>query len=136
MGDLLKALQKLKADGIILSYKSNDLLSCSDSDEQKQLFESYKGLLNIPNIPTCVQVIKKTNDEETALSNLILGTELRTVFILDTQGTKIISKISLPSTPVSILTHGLLETDYRLIVACRDDRVYFIKNGEVVIFTY
>jgi len=134
--DLIKGLQKLKADGIIMSYKSNDLLSCQNIDEQKQLFESYKGLINIPNMPTCVQVIKCQNDEETALSNLILGTELRTLFVLDTQGTKIIKKFSLPSTPVNILTHGLLETDYKLIVACRDDRVYFIRNGEVFIFLF
>lgn len=131
--DLLKALNKIKAEGIDLSYKSNDLLSCQDFEEQKKLFESYKELLTIPDMPTCIQVLKKQSEEETALSNLILGTELKSVLVLDSQGTSILKKIKLPSAPFQILAHGLLEFDYRLIVACRDDRVYFIRNGEVII---
>ena len=53
------------------------------------------------------------------------------MLLFDIQGTSIVKKIILPSVPVNILTHGILETEYKLIVACRDDRVYFIRNGEV-----
>lgn len=129
--NLIQSLHKLKSEGIPLSYKSNDLLSCQSIDEQKEIFRSYKTLLTIPNMPTCVQVIKKDSEDEYALSNLVLGTEMKTVLILDSQGTAIIKKVVLPSTPVTILVHGFLESEYKLIVGCRDDKIYFVKNNEV-----
>lgn len=131
LAPFLQNLNKLKAEGFQLSYKSNDILSCQSVEEQKKLLISYKNLQNLPNMPTCVQVIKKEAEEEYALSNLIIGTEMRTVLILDNQGTSIIKKMMLPSIPVVIIAHGLLEEQYKLIVGCRDDKIYFIRNGEV-----
>lgn len=134
--ELIKGLNKLKTENFPLSYKSTDLVSFQDPEEQKQIFEINRTLNNIPNLPTCVSVIRKNSEEDTALSSLILGTEMKTVLILDSQGTSIIKKIVLPSAAVTILVHGLLENEYRLIVSCRDDRIYFIRNGEVSSFIY
>ena len=74
LAELIQALNKTSHDAVFpLSYKSTDLITCQDFEEQKQIFENYKGMVSIPNMPTCVTTIKKSSEEETALSQLILG---------------------------------------------------------------
>ena len=34
-------------------------------------------------------------------------------------------------TPVQLAPLGLMSVDYRILVACREGRIYTIKNGEV-----
>jgi Bardet-Biedl syndrome 1 protein len=37
----------------------------------------------------------------------------------------------LPSVPVFIAAAGLFDVEYRIVVACRDGRIYVLKNGEM-----
>ena len=72
-------------------------------------------------------------DEEKALQMLVLGTESKDIFILETNGMSIKKKISgLKSVPCFIQATGQHDVDYRIYAACRDGRVYLIRNGEVV----
>ena len=69
---------------------------------------------------------------------LIIGTESRDILVLESTGMAIKKKITgLKSVASFIQATGQFDVDYRIYVACRDGRVYLIKNGEVVPdFTY
>ena len=62
---------------------------------------------------------------------LIVGTEHQQLIILEPNGQKIKLEIALESVPVFILSDGVFDIDYKLHVACRNGRVYTIKQGKV-----
>lgn len=62
---------------------------------------------------------------------LVVGTEQRNLFILDQSGMAIKKQINLKSVPAFIQCSGQYDVDYRIYVACRDGKVYVIKQGEV-----
>ncbi len=77
--------------------------------------------------------INKSLDEEKTVQFLILGTESRDILILESNGMAIKKKITgLKSVPCFIQATGQYDVDHRIYVACRDGKVYLIKNGEVV----
>ena len=73
--------------------------------------------------------INKNMDEDKAVSQLIVGTENREIHFFDQTGGKIKKTMSVPAIPVFLEAVGLYDVDYRLYVACRDGKVYTIKNG-------
>jgi hypothetical protein len=81
---------------------------------------------------TCMEGIPRREISETASSCLCIGTESRQVVILDPQGFSIVVKAVLPSVPAFICVTGMLEVDYRVVCACRDGRIYTIKNGQLL----
>jgi len=75
--------------------------------------------------------INKTIDDEKGISQLVIGTENKSILILDPSGSNISQEFKLSSTPVYILSEGLIDTDYKLTILCRDGKIYEIKNGHV-----
>jgi Bardet-Biedl syndrome 1 protein len=76
--------------------------------------------------------VNKGLDEEKAVQMLIVGTESRDLYILETSGMSIKKNISgLKSVPCFLQTSGQFDVEYRIYVACRDGKVYLIKNGEI-----
>ena len=63
---------------------------------------------------------------------LLVGTEHQQLIVLEPSGQKFRKEIKLKSVPVFILAHGQYEIDYRIFVACRDGRVYQIKQDKVL----
>lgn len=95
---------------------------------------------------TCMEVLKKDSDEPDSVSLLVVGTENGAIYILppDPAGSAYLCKIQLQSAPVLMNVSGLFDTEWRyptssntfnttwrVIVACRDGRVYNIKEGDV-----
>jgi Bardet-Biedl syndrome 1 protein len=48
-----------------------------------------------------------------------------------TATTGVRNKFQLASTPVFVASTGLLDVDYRIVVACRNGHIYTVKNNEV-----
>ncbi|ETO23457.1 hypothetical protein RFI_13725 [Reticulomyxa filosa] len=71
--------------------------------------------------------IKKDTDEETAASQLVLGTEHNQILFLNVTASEILTTVILPATPVFLYPIGLFSVDYRLVVATRSSAVYSIK---------
>ncbi|UXI22696.1 lysine-specific demethylase 8 [Sarcoptes scabiei] len=81
---------------------------------------------------TCMALLKKTVSDTNSASCLVLGTENRTVLILEIEAFTILATANLPSVPVFIQTNGLFDVEYKLLFACRDAHVYLIKRGYTV----
>lgn len=63
---------------------------------------------------------------------LIVGTESKDIFLLEPSGMAIKKKITLKSVPCFIESTGQFDVDYRLYAACRDGKVYVIRNSEIM----
>lgn len=80
-----------------------------------------------------MEVINKFNTQEVETpSNLVIGTEGGNIFVIDGNGSKIIYKNKLASIPTAIATYGAYEADYRVHIACRNEQIYTIRNGELM----
>ncbi len=128
-----------------LSERSLDLLALENEPSRLESYvkdelagDKYKQ--PISTCITCMEVL--TRHGENANGNeggyvrgpglLVLGTESRKVLILDPSSREIIRTIRLPSVPVFIAVSGSLQVEYRIIVSCRDNRMYSIKNGDLI----
>lgn len=62
---------------------------------------------------------------------LIVGTEQRQLIILDQTGLAIKKTFILKAVPCFIQSQGQYDVDHKIYVACRDGKVYVIRNGEL-----
>merc|ERR1719408_377544 len=104
-----------------------------DNEQQQEFVRKVKDSLLQQNTSiTCMEVLKQNMDEPTAVSMLVLGTENRLVYILDSTALSIATTIELDAVPSFISVLGLFDVEYRITVACRDGNIYTIKNGQVL----
>ena len=129
----IKLLSDIRDRGMRISSRSAELLSL-DLDEQRiQFVEDMKNLPFVQHtLITCMETIKKDQEDIDAINALIVGTELGQVLCLphDPVNSEFIWKVELPSPPVLFNIAGILEGEYRINVICRDAKLYTIKNGD------
>ena len=122
----------MRDNGARLSSRSLDMLALDDGAEIAAFYNSVKDApLRQLSVVTCMETINKDMDEKDSVSSLVIGTEACDVLILDPPGSKILTRATLRSVPVSIAVIGMYEVEYRVIVSCRDGSIYQIKNGQV-----
>jgi len=132
--EALTALSQARDNGVKLSSHSLDLIMIENEGKLLEYVNETKFLqLSQQTLITCMEVIKKDSDDEDAVSLLVVGTENGVVYILPTDpaGSTYICKIQLQSTPVILNVSGLFDTEWRIIAACRDGKVYNIKDGDI-----
>mmetsp|Transcript_80632 Transcript_80632/g.231512 ORF Transcript_80632/g.231512 Transcript_80632/m.231512 type:complete len:589 (-) Transcript_80632:49-1815(-) len=134
--DVRAAFEKLNAareSGTVLSNISIDFLALEDAEQQAEFSKNMRiNLTHQQTSITCMEVLKQNMDEPTAVSMLVLGTENRMVYILDSTALNIATKVELDAVPTFISVLGLYDVEYRITVACRDGNIYTIKNGQVL----
>ena len=122
-------LTQLRESGVQLSSRSMDLLR---ADHPQQIYDYCDSCRHIPllqqTVVTCMGVIPKSSLELHAVGCLVVGTEGKEVMVLDPSGTSVDFSVTLPSVPVELRATGRLELDHRILVSCRDCKVYAIKN--------
>lgn len=118
-----------------MSTRSLDLISLSNhSDINAFITENKLFPIVMSNYIICMDTIKKINNEIVyTASNIVVGTEGGNIFIIDSSGSKILNKLQLDNVPNCLAIYGAYESDYRIYVACRNEYMYLISNGEVVI---
>lgn len=128
--DACTTLNNLRDNEVYLSSRSSELLSYDNDSEREAFIQSVisSPLSQTPCI-TCLGVLQKDMELETGTSLLVIGTENKFVYILDQVGSTILKKSQLSSVPAFISTSGLMSAESRVIVACRDSKVFTIKNG-------
>jgi Bardet-Biedl syndrome 1 protein len=131
--DAMNELNTLRERGINLSARSYDLLAIDKADAMLEYIETHKNsALSQSTTITCMTSIKKDLDEDKAVSLLVLGTEHKYIIVLDSSGSSILRKIQIPAVPAILVAFGLYQVEYRIIIGCRDGRIYNIKNGELL----
>ncbi|RWS29918.1 Bardet-Biedl syndrome 1 protein-like protein [Leptotrombidium deliense] len=121
---------RLEIGEVGLTPRSQKFLSLSNAQEMEAFVSSQENqTLRRLQIITCVASIKKTVDDEKAISCFILGTENKDIFIIEPDAFTVLCSVKLPSVPVFIEVNGLFDVEYRLIVTCRDAHIYTIKRG-------
>ena len=84
------------------------------------------------NYITCLGRINKNMDEEKAVQMLVIGTEHCDVLFLQANCQKIEKEVKVSSVPVLFHIEGTFAVEHRIFVACRNGRIYQIKNGNVL----
>lgn len=134
-GEAVASLEALRDSGVRLSSRSADLLlvdPAADPEGRTAFCEAHKGLpLEQKTLVTCMSTMNKNDEAEGAVSSLVVGTEHGQVLILDPPGSSIAARVQLPSTPTMLAVTGLFDVEWRIIVACRDGKLYTMKSGEV-----
>merc|ERR1719321_2013031 len=134
--DARTAYEKLnvaRENGTALSNHSIDFLGLEDAENQLEYVKKIKETLLVQNTAiTCMEVLRQNMDEPTAVSMLVLGTENKMVYILDSSALNIAQKVEVDAVPSFISVLGLYDVEYRITVACRDGNIYTIKNGQVL----
>jgi len=126
-------LNHARESGTVLSNHSIDFLATEDNEAQADMVKRTKDtLLQQQTSITCMEVLKQNMDDPTAVSMLVLGTENKMVYILDSSALTIQQKVELDAVPSFISVLGLYDVEYRITVACRDGNIYTIKNGQVL----
>lgn len=80
-------------------------------------------------VVTCMGILQKYSNEENTISCLVIGAENKDILVLDPEAFTILSKTTVPSVPVFLCVSGLFDVDYRIMIACRDSKVYHLKKG-------
>jgi len=126
-------LNAVRESGTVLSNISIDFLAIEDADQQADFVKKNKDQLkNQQTSITCMETLKQNMDEPTAVSMLVLGTENKMIYILNSSALEAASKVELEAVPTFISILGLYDVEYRITVACRDGNIYTIKNGQVL----
>ena len=134
--DAFDELANMRDAGTVLTSRSLDLLAIEEGPEVAMRQEQFaRANCSDPLVQqtsiTCMSTIKKNLDDWDAVSCLYLGTEAGQLYILQPSSTGVRNKFQLSSPPVFVASTGLLDVDYRIIVACRNGHIYTIKNNEV-----
>lgn len=119
-----------QADEVPLTSRSRKLLTLQSLEEMNNFVNTQKSTgLKRTTVITCMATIKRSVLEEDALSCLVVGTENREIYFIESEAFTVLCNYSLPSVPVFIDVSGLFDVEFRLIVSCRDASIYVVKRG-------
>jgi Bardet-Biedl syndrome 1 protein len=120
--------------GIQISSRSFELLTIETDANRVAFINDMKDTNYVQQtLITCMETLKKENEDLDGISLLVVGTEAGAILILpqDPINSSFLCRIQLPSTPAMISISGIFDVEWRISVICRDGRLYSIKNGEV-----
>jgi Bardet-Biedl syndrome 1 protein len=132
LDNALDLLKQTRDAGNVLTSRSTELLALNSLEKQNKFIKDCRGKnLVQQTVITCMGTLKKTSHDIDAVSLLVFGTEANHILIKDAGSpTGFLCEVSLPVTPVMLSITGLFDVEWRISVACRDGKVYSIKNGD------
>jgi len=131
-GTTAALLSQARDNGANLSAQSMDFLSFEDDASRDQYGQRHAGDRLEPTATvTCMSSLRTAMDEPDAASCLVLACEDGRIMLLNTAGTKMDHCIQLPAPACKMVATGLRDIEYRIIIACRNGKIYSIKNGEM-----
>ncbi|KAK6180671.1 hypothetical protein SNE40_008677 [Patella caerulea] len=126
---LRDALEGLRSDGQLLTVRSLKFLQLESTDLEAFANLHKHAPLKRQTVITCLDTLKKSLADEDAISCLVVGTENKSIYILDPEAFTVLTTVDLPSIPVFISVNGLYDVEYRLVVSCRNGCIYTLKRG-------
>ena len=132
IGSAVTQLTELRDSGADVTARTVELLSYDDEAERTMFADRVKNQpLVQTTVITCMEKISTNSSEEISVSRLVIGTENKRLLIVDATDCSIVVSCQLPGVPVFIAALGLMDNDYRILVASRSGRIFIIKNGEL-----
>lgn len=127
---LREMLEGMRSEGVPLTVRSLRYLQLTDVADFEAFVNLYKNApLRRQTVITCLSTLKKSMADEDAISCLVLGTESKSVYVLDPEAFTVLTTMELPSVPVFLSVTGLYDVEYRIVVACRNGCIYTLKRG-------
>lgn len=132
-GDIINAVDKLKKareNGENLAPRSTGLIATEDPTTRESHIKEWinQPLSESPCVCT-MSSLKRLRDDPDSTCMLVIGLENGHILFLDPPGS-VTTVVQLPSASTHISVSGKFEVEYRVVVACRNGKVYTIKNGE------
>ena len=123
------ALLKKNLPPTALTTQTNYFLQLDADSDAQEFIESYKNkAIKRETVITCISTIKKSVNEDDAISSVVVGTEHKQVLIVDSEAYTVLQTFNVPAVPVIINVSGVFAVDFRLFVACRDGKVYMLRK--------
>lgn len=116
--------RKLALSTTSLSFIAADLKQNNVQNRYKELFSDISSL----DCVTAMASIKNNALEEDKSTRLLVGTESRTLLLLDSKDTKVDKKWEFDSPPSAIIASGYMSGSSIIVVVCRDRTVKVISN--------
>ncbi|KAK3092485.1 hypothetical protein FSP39_003456 [Pinctada imbricata] len=130
---LREMLEGMRAEGTVLTVRSLRFLQLQDITDCEAFANLYRFTpLRRQTVITSLATLKKSHADEDAISCLVLGTESKSVYVLDPEAFTVLTTMELPSVPVFLSVTGLFDVEYRIVVACRNGCIYTLKRGTTV----
>ena len=102
----------------------------NDRGDAQAFVDAHRGFpMKRQTVVTCIATLKKSHDEEKAVSCLILGSESSMIYVLDPEAFTILDSMVVPAPPAHLAVTGLYDVDYRIVVACRNGTICTLKRG-------
>ena len=121
---------KSDPDAIPLTALSTKFIQ-TNPVQRKHFISLYKDTpLKRQTVITCLDTLKKSHNEDDAISCLVIGTESKEILVLDPEAFTMLLQLKVPSVPVFIRATGLYDVDFRLLVACRNGNIFVMKKGQ------
>ena len=131
----VKALLEARESGVQLTSRSTELLSFESNAAARAAYVSEMKQVQYvqQTLITCMEPLKKDSEEIDALTLIVVGTESGHVMILplDPNNSAFLCRLALPSAPVLMSVSGIYDVEWRVTCACRDGKMYTMKNGDV-----
>ena len=84
-----------RADGVTLTVRSLRFLQLSDSSDMNNFCDVYKNSpLKRQTVITCLNTLKKSMADDDAISCLVLGTEDKSIYVLDPEAFTVLAAVS------------------------------------------
>ncbi|KAF2901979.1 hypothetical protein ILUMI_04215 [Ignelater luminosus] len=131
--DSSKIIENLKNTPFgLLSPRSQTLVNLPQEDI-KEFIEKYSSIHLTKSSPiTCMTSLKRNSEDPLAISCPVLATEQGQVYVLDPQSFTILHEAHISNakaTPSIIRASGILDIEFRIIVACREMFITLLRRG-------
>ena len=134
--ELLAGLENLKSEVPIqkMSFHSQYFLTLDNEDAKLevlgQILSNFGEKLNISNLLiTCITTIKKVENSKNETDVIVVGTELGSIFWIDSQAYSILNHFQINGTPDKIFTHGQYDLESRTFVCTRESDIIVLKKN-------
>eukprot|EP01138_Halocafeteria_seosinensis_P013052 gb/GECG01013330.1/.p1 GENE.gb/GECG01013330.1/~~gb/GECG01013330.1/.p1 ORF type:complete len:571 (+),score=54.23 gb/GECG01013330.1/:1-1713(+) len=132
--DLKTELKQLQDDPEVnLTVRSRQFLALETNEEQEEFMDRLASVPLVSHtVVTCLGKLKRNSLDQSESDHLVVGTESGQVLVLQSGANAIEQHYNLPSVPVGISASGIWETESRIVVGCRNGRLYTIRNKKKV----
>ena len=129
----VESLKRIRLNGARITARSAELLSLDSLEQQHAFINQFKNIKLVQQTTiTCLGVLNSSTDNDNKLSHLIIGTESKQLLIMPCKlpGNGPLCDVTIPGVPVMLNIQGGFESEWRISIACRDGKIYFVKSAD------